>query len=63
MSKISSWAKDNKIHFNEEKSKVATIEKEAQGEKRFRNLLELQTFKTSEFVEIFGNNFGQQNDF
>jgi hypothetical protein len=34
LSKISSWAKDNKIHFNEQKSKVMLLLRRKRRERR-----------------------------
>ena len=34
MSKITAWSRDNKITFNEDKSKVDNIKKEEKGKQR-----------------------------
>jgi len=41
LSKISSWAKDNKIRFNEQKSKTMLLTRRKRREKGAGNIFEL----------------------
>jgi len=48
LSKITAWAKDYKIEFNEDKSTAMLVSRRKRKEKRNKCISELQTFETSE---------------
>ena len=55
MSKITAWSRNNKINFNEDKSKVMIVSRRKRKENKEINIFKQQTSTTGINDEVFRN--------